>query len=148
MPTGAVKTQHDERAWEKAKEIVRQQYPDLDEKSARFWRLVMGVYHRVRGGAAKAEIVHRDVGTGELSERLRAQIGRPGDEKREDMPAHVFLLPGERKYPVKVKQGGKWVYSAKLLLAAARRARMLGREDLARRADAIRTRLLGSGDNR
>jgi len=39
------------------------------------------------------------------------------------------------------------VYSAALLLAAARRARMQGREDLARRADAIRARLMKESES-
>ena len=75
-----------------------------------------------------------------LSQRTREQIGRVGSVHREDMPADVFLEPGERKYPVKVKRDGKWVYSEKLLVAAAREARMHGREDIAGRADKIRER--------
>ncbi len=78
-----------------------------------------------------------------LSERKREQIGRPGDQKREDMPDHVFLLPDKKLYPVKLKKDGKWVFDLSLLEAAAKRARVLGHEDLARRADAIRERLEG-----
>jgi hypothetical protein len=60
------------------------------------------------------------------------------------MPAHVFLKPGDRTYPVKTKRGGAWVYSRALLLAAARRARMNGEPGIAARADRIRAREFGS----
>jgi len=79
----------------------------------------------------------------ELSNSMREQIGEVGSKHREKMPASAFLLGKERKYPVKVKRDGQWEYSPKLLLAAARRARMEGRTDLASRADKIRTRLEG-----
>lgn len=75
---------------------------------------------------------------GKLSETEREKIGRPGDEKREDMPEDVFLEPGERKFPVKEKKNGAWVYDRELLLAAARRARMEGKDELAEKADHIR----------
>lgn len=76
-----------------------------------------------------------------LSTSMRQQIGAVGSEKREDEPEDVFLEPGQRKYPVKVKRDGKWEYSPKLLEAAAARARMQGRGDLAKRADEIRAGL-------
>lgn len=79
-----------------------------------------------------------DDASGRLTEEERAEAGRNAQE-REEQPDDVFLLPPD-KYPVKVKQGGKWVYSRDLLLAAAREARMHGHEDLAKRADAIRNR--------
>jgi len=41
---------------------------------------------------------------------------------REKYPSHVFLLPKQRKFPVKVYRNGKWVYSKKLLKAALGRA--------------------------
>jgi hypothetical protein len=78
---------------------------------------------------------------GKLSEHTRARIGTVGSSKREEMPSHVFLLGKQRKYPVKLKSGGGWSYSPRLLLAAARRARMQGKPSLASRADAIRARL-------
>lgn len=81
---------------------------------------------------------------GELSESTREEIGHAGSSEREDMPESVFLKPGERKYPVKEKRDGKWEYTRNLLLAAARRARMNGEEELASRADAIREREFGS----
>lgn len=78
----------------------------------------------------------------ELSETMRKKIGTVGSAHRDDMPADAFLLGAERKYPVKVKGAdGKWAYSAKLLSAAAARARMEGRDDLAKRADEISLKL-------
>lgn len=77
---------------------------------------------------------------GKLSDRTREDIGREGSEHRDSMPESAFLEPGSRKYPVKEKRAGAWHYDRKLLLAAAREARMHGHEDLAKRADAIRER--------
>ena len=82
---------------------------------------------------------------GELKPGLREKIGRPGSEERRDDPASVFLEPGSKKYPVKLKEDGEWKYNKNLLLAAARRARMEGDESLAQRADAIREREFGGG---
>lgn len=84
---------------------------------------------------------------GKLSERQREDIGRVDSSKREDMPEGVFLEPKERKYPVKQKKDGEWKYDRRLLLAAAREARMHGHEDLAARADAIREREFGSAND-
>jgi len=75
---------------------------------------------------------------GKLSQTERKKIGETGSSKREDMPRSVFLKPSERKYPVKEKRDGVWEYDRELLLAAARRARMEGDDDLAREADKIR----------
>ena len=76
-----------------------------------------------------------------LSESMRESIGTEGSKHREDMPADAFLEGAEKKYPIKTKEGDKWVYSPKLLEAAAARARMQGRDDLAKRADDIRAKL-------
>lgn len=76
-----------------------------------------------------------------LSDSMRERIGSVGSKKRQDEPEDVFLEPGQRKYPVKIRQGGQWAYSPKLLEAAAARARMEGREDIAKRADEIRSGL-------
>ena len=45
-----------------------------------------------------------------------------GTKKREAMPASCFLLPGQKKYPFKVKRAGKWVPSRSGLMAALKRA--------------------------
>jgi hypothetical protein len=76
-----------------------------------------------------------------LSPIMRSRIGTVGSTKREDEPEDIFLEPASRKYPVKTKVNGEWKYSVKLLEAAAARARMEGRTDLAGHADAIRARL-------
>lgn len=50
MPAGLVKGKDGERAWEKAKSIVRKQYPALSENGKgkdRFWALVTTVYKSV-----------------------------------------------------------------------------------------------------
>jgi 8-oxo-dGTP pyrophosphatase MutT (NUDIX family) len=82
---------------------------------------------------------------GALSQQEEAEAAK-GHAEREEMPESVFLEPGARKYPVKEKHDGKWVYSRNLLLAAARRARMQGHESLAARADAIRNREFGDAE--
>lgn len=81
---------------------------------------------------------------GTLNEHEESEAGKSHKE-REEQPADVFLMPTERKYPVKTKQDGEWKYSRDLLLAAARRARMQGKEELASRADNIRKREFESG---
>ena len=97
--------------------------------------------------AAEDDLTEKETAEGQLSERQKSAIGTVGSEKREEMPSHVFLEPGSRKYPVKEKQDGEWKYTRKLLLAAARRARMNGNESLAKRADAIRVREFGSAED-
>lgn len=84
---------------------------------------------------------------GHVSERKEREIGLVGSERREEMPEGVFLEPASRKYPVKAKHDGEWKYDRALLLAAARRARMNKNEALARKADAIREREFGTGDD-
>jgi hypothetical protein len=77
-----------------------------------------------------------------LSDSMRESIGAVGSKHREDMPADAFLEGAERKFPVKTRgKDGKWAYSPKLLQAAAARARMQGRDDLASRATAILAKL-------
>ena len=76
---------------------------------------------------------------GKFSERDK-EAASSHVQHRRDMPESAFLLPAERKYPVKEKRSGKWRYDRDLLLGAAREARMHGHEELAKRADAIRQR--------
>lgn len=89
---------------------------------------------------AKDAITPKQTAEGKLSDHDESEIGTVGSEKREEMPEGVFLEPASRKYPVKEKADGEWKYNRKLLLAAARRARMNGNEELAKRADSIRAR--------
>lgn len=78
-----------------------------------------------------------DSASGELSKQEQGEADK-NHKEREEQPAEVFLEPGARKYPVKVKREGGWKYDRDLLLAAAREARMHGHKDLADRADKIR----------
>jgi 8-oxo-dGTP pyrophosphatase MutT (NUDIX family) len=80
---------------------------------------------------------------GKLPNETKEHIGTVGSEQRESLSEADFLLPEQKKYPV--KKDGK--YDRQLLLAAAREARMHGRTDLARRADAIRAKEFGSEED-
>lgn len=62
---------------------------------------------------------------------------------REKKPSHVFLLPKEKKFPVKVYRNGKWVYSKKLLKAALGRARQHNYPQVATAAERILKREFG-----
>ena len=53
MPKGVVNTPRDEHLWTKAKAAVREQYTNVAEGSDRFYRLVMGIYKRMKGEGAK-----------------------------------------------------------------------------------------------
>jgi len=69
---------------------------------------------------------------------------RVGSKERQKMPRHAFLVPSQRKYPYKVKRGGRWVVSERGLMAAYRRAIMQGntsvRNSAARKLNTIRKR--------
>ena len=91
----------------------------------------------------KPVVATRDDPTGRLSATTREQIG--SETHREDMPESAFLLPASRKYPVKEQRDGEWKYTRNLLLAAARRARLEDRGDLAAKADRIREREFPEG---
>lgn len=69
-------------------------------------------------------------------------VGEVGSEFRKEEPEDTFLQPGERKYPVK-KDG---VYSKELLISAASEARAHGHEDIANKADHIRSMKFGGGE--
>jgi len=56
MPTGLVKTRHDERLWENAKAQAREEYPEVTESSDRWWRIVNGIYQRMRGVEKAADV--------------------------------------------------------------------------------------------
>ncbi|MCD6351159.1 MAG: hypothetical protein J7M26_03470, partial [Armatimonadetes bacterium] len=49
MPSSTVKTAHDERLWDKAKQRVRDEYGLTEADGDRYWRLVMGIYQRMKG---------------------------------------------------------------------------------------------------
>jgi hypothetical protein len=48
MPS-SVKNERDERLWDEAKKVVRDSYADVEEGSDRFWKLVQGIYQRMKG---------------------------------------------------------------------------------------------------
>lgn len=118
-----------------------------DEHAGWVWRLPddlpsplhPGVQVALRAAAQEQAV---DADLGKLTEKERAEADR-GHASREEMPAGAFLEAGARKYPVKEKTGGGWIYSRRLLLAAARDARMHGHESLAAQADVIRKRSFG-----
>jgi hypothetical protein len=45
MPVSVVHTSEDEEAWERAKEIVANEYPDATGPN--YWRIVMGIYKKM-----------------------------------------------------------------------------------------------------
>jgi len=49
MPTGVIKTNKDEYLWERAKYIARKEYK-ISEDSDKFWKIVMGIYKKMKGG--------------------------------------------------------------------------------------------------
>lgn len=59
--------------------------------------------------------------------------------KRQQVPAHVFLLPGERKFPVKRWDAKEkaWVWDCKALRAAITRAAQYGYRRVEEKARAI-----------
>lgn len=79
MP-GFVKTEHDEELWEKAKDIVREQYGRSEKQGARFWRLVTSIYKRIH----KSQLgfaFHLE--GGKRMEPVRAPEHRPVEEPRQ-----------------------------------------------------------------
>ena len=48
MPHPLVQTERDEYLWQRAKEIVTQQYGLTEEDGDRYWRLVMGIFLRMK----------------------------------------------------------------------------------------------------
>lgn len=50
MPATVVKTGRDETLWSKAKRLASEQYPKVAEGSPRYYRLVMGIYNKMKGG--------------------------------------------------------------------------------------------------
>jgi len=48
MPHPLVRTERDEHLWQRAKEIVAQEYGLTEEDGDRYWRLVMGIFLRMK----------------------------------------------------------------------------------------------------
>ena len=49
MPKGVVKTARDEELWNKAKQIVSENYPKVKVGSDQYYALVMGIYKKMEG---------------------------------------------------------------------------------------------------
>ncbi len=57
MPVNVVKTPADETHWNKAKEIVKKEYPDISEGSKKFYKLVMGIFKKMSKTASAEETI-------------------------------------------------------------------------------------------
>ena len=125
--------------------IVTHYHPSITES---FWRHISPKKEKLGEGETAQEL-HQHLAaygkdaaadpSGKLSATTREQVG--STEHREDMPDSMFLLPAQKKYPIGAKNDeGEWKPTRNLLLAASKEARMHGRTDLARRADAMRAR--------
>lgn len=53
MPVSVVQTREDEEAWERAKEIAANEYPDAT--GSNYWRIVMGIYKKMTHYVSKSE---------------------------------------------------------------------------------------------
>ncbi|MGD9497965.1 MAG: hypothetical protein AB7Y46_16800 [Armatimonadota bacterium] len=114
MPKGLVDSPRDERLWERAKQIVRRQYPDVaeDEDSGEFGRLVNGIYQKMRkggrgrmdgtgprGGTEACPVTKSTdeppVGSGERFRRLSRKLSQRADVRDPDALAAAI---GRRKY--------------------------------------------------
>ena len=107
------------------------------DMSAQQWNELLSLFGKWIN-EEKEEPEHAD-DSDKLSGKEKSEADKDHDE-REDQPASAFLEPESRKYPVKVKRGGKWEYDKDLLVAAAREARMHDHAELASKADTIRKR--------
>ena len=57
-----------------------------------------------------------------MQDKVWKNVPPAGSSRREDIPAHVFLDPKNKRYPYKKKVNGQWKVSCAGLLAAYRRA--------------------------
>ncbi len=53
MPVSVVHTLEDEEAWERAKEVAANEYPDAS--GSNYWRIVMGIYKKMTHYVSKSE---------------------------------------------------------------------------------------------
>lgn len=58
MPVSVVHTSEDEEAWERAKEIAANEYPEA--VGSNYWRIVMGIYKKMTHYVPKSEHGHYD----------------------------------------------------------------------------------------
>lgn len=52
MPVNVVHTLEDEEAWERAKEIAANEYPEAT--GSNYWRIVMGIFKKITHYVAKS----------------------------------------------------------------------------------------------
>jgi hypothetical protein len=96
MPANVVKTKRDERLWNEAKAQVRKEYPGVAEDSDRFYRLVNGIYQRMKSG----------VGGGKMAKADVKEPGKRGGKYYMNEAGHVQY--GEKPTGAKQKQKSKW----------------------------------------
>ncbi len=71
-PPKAPQSPRDARLWDMAKYIVKDEYPEVEEGSERFWELVSGIFRRMKlrlGGLERKKVE-------EIVERLREKHGK------------------------------------------------------------------------
>jgi len=49
MPNNQVKTKEEERLWNQAETIVRNEYKDVQEGTPKYYKLVSSIYQRLKG---------------------------------------------------------------------------------------------------
>lgn len=83
MPTNFIKTKHQETMWEKSKNIVLKEYPNVPAGSEQFYKLSMGTYKKMNKLATAEETINSLFKEGALSytakekfdnEKLRLEI--------------------------------------------------------------------------
>ncbi|GEM_PF-6170634 len=96
MPAAVVKSPADEKKWTKAKEIVKKQYPDVNEGDDRFYALVMGVFKQMKGGQLAKALGCDSRGRIFLKAKVQAPGSRGG--------RYYFTKPGGVAYGEKPVQ--------------------------------------------
>lgn len=100
MPSNLVKTPHDERLWEKAKEIVRKQYGKTEKDGESYWKLVVGVYKQA-GGHKEEEKVEKSM---EAKESAQAEQEEQPNETLPQVPAQELQAEAPEVYPDSIHQ--------------------------------------------
>lgn len=76
MPASSVKGPEGEKAWKRAKEIVRMSYPDAKEDSDKFWALVQTIYKDVcKSDKYNCESLQKNSSSPKMSEVLERLNG-------------------------------------------------------------------------
>jgi len=72
-----------------------------------------------------------------MKDRVWNNVPPVGSQAREEMPAHAFLDPENKRYPFKRHVDGQWKISCAGLLAAYRRAIANKEPDIASKAQVV-----------